>query len=321
MKRSLRIAALPLAVIALTLLASGCSKNSGDDSDAQGDKVQIVDGEVLLINSATPWTDRSLDVVGLIVVADRVDYRQFAMEFFVSGESSPELHAIVVENVGKKLRVRTERNQIVAAEEIEGTRFFEPASEAADTEVAANPTSDVTDAIDSQKEISLLTPEGKWLFYKSYENFDIYFEKVQDPSAEKKHRRMLQYSDKVQFRYPIYLEDEQRGWMAEAVADALVRKIEVDCTKTSISVDTLTYYLGLFDTLRETKSYSWGVRDPLFTPQYKYANEVSNLRQEFVGFTVSKGETEIWRDFFLSACSDRSVDTLPDEKTESIKMW
>jgi hypothetical protein len=161
MKRSLRIAALPLAVIALTLLASGCSKNSGDDSDAQGDKVQIVDGEVLLINSATPWTDRSLDVVHLSVVADRVDYRQFAMEFFVSGESSPELHAIVVENVGNKLRVRTEENQIVAAEELVGRkRVFIPVNSSESLAAASVNQSEVA----SDEQIEEEPPPYGWNF-------------------------------------------------------------------------------------------------------------------------------------------------------------
>jgi hypothetical protein len=134
MKRLLGVAALSLAVIVLTLLASGCSKSSDEKSDAQGDTVKLVDGEVILIKSATPNRDASLDVV-----ADRIDYNQSAMDFFVSGESSSELHSIVSDNVGKKIIVRIDENQIVAAEEIEGTRYFESPSESTATEVVANP--------------------------------------------------------------------------------------------------------------------------------------------------------------------------------------
>ena len=113
-----RITALTVFALTFTLLALGCSNKSSDDSAADSGEIRIVDGEILLIKSATHDMDTTLNVV-----ADRVEYRQPAVAFVVSWDSDPALHAIVAENVGKRLRVRlSEGDEIVAAEELSGKK-------------------------------------------------------------------------------------------------------------------------------------------------------------------------------------------------------
>jgi hypothetical protein len=295
-----RITALTVFALTFTLLALGCSNKSSDDSAADSGEIRLVDGEVLLIKSATHDMDTTLNVV-----ADRVEYRQPAVAFVVSWDSSPELHAIVSENVGKKLRIITEENRIIAAEELDGKRrFFSEVSAGS----APKATDQSTGTSPSQSEVgsvmTLIEPQGRWVLYKRLEKSDLYFEEIRDLPSERKTRRLLEYSDETPFTYPIYSKAERRG--ASAVADAVVTTFELNCREKTRSVVQQTFYIGLLTTLRPIVSYRES--DPIFD----YNVVFSSYKEVFGSYLMHKGNTEMTRDFFLSACEGVSYESLPN---------
>lgn len=123
MKKLIRIIATPFLLLTL-LSASACSSNEGGTATSR-----IPNGEVITIKSAAPERDFSLHVV-----ADRDDYNQKDMEFYVSAESPAELHELVQSNIGKKIRIAWADGLISAAEELDGEQRFagaiSPSSEA-----------------------------------------------------------------------------------------------------------------------------------------------------------------------------------------------
>jgi hypothetical protein len=120
------------AALVISMLTLGaCSKNNSSEVTSQ-----IPNGEVVTIKSVTPERDFSL-----FVVADRDDYGQKDMEFYVSAESPPELHELIKANVGKKIRIAWADGLISAAEELSGEmRFVGPPSESnsSDSDSAAS---------------------------------------------------------------------------------------------------------------------------------------------------------------------------------------
>lgn len=148
MKKLIRIIATPFLLLTL-LSASACSSNEGGTAASR-----IPSGEVITIKSATPERDLSLHVV-----ADRDDYGQKDMEFYVSAESPAELHELVRSNIGKKIRIEWADGLISAAEELEGDhRFAGTLSEAvsqSDNDAGATSSTDRTKlVIPSSAELS-----------------------------------------------------------------------------------------------------------------------------------------------------------------------
>jgi len=111
MKQTIKLLASSFFVLSL-LSVSACSSNENDANTSK-----IPNGEVITVKSATPERDFSLHVV-----ADRDDYGQKDMEFYVSAESPAELHELVKSNIGKKIRIAWVDGLISAAEELEGEK-------------------------------------------------------------------------------------------------------------------------------------------------------------------------------------------------------
>jgi hypothetical protein len=127
MKKPLFIRALIVLMITTFTLVSCSSNESGKVIS------QIPNGEFVTIKSVTPERDFSL-----FVVADRDDYGQKDMEFYVSAESPADLHDLIKANVGKKVRIAWADGLISAAEELEGNppRFAGSSSQEANKEVS-----------------------------------------------------------------------------------------------------------------------------------------------------------------------------------------
>lgn len=113
MKKTINFLASSFLLLSLLSAGACSSKDGGTDTS------QIPDGEVITVKSATPERDFSLHVI-----ADRDDYGQKDMEFYVSAESPIELHELVKSNIGKKIRIAWADGLISAAEELEGEKRF-----------------------------------------------------------------------------------------------------------------------------------------------------------------------------------------------------
>jgi hypothetical protein len=134
MKTPMFIRAL-IVLLITTLTLAACSSNESEEIISQ-----IPNGEVVTIKSAAPERDFSL-----FVVADRDDYGQKDMEFYVSAESPAELHDLIKANVGKKIRIAWAEGLISAAEELQGNppRFAGSLPQEANEEVSeGDPPSD-----------------------------------------------------------------------------------------------------------------------------------------------------------------------------------
>jgi hypothetical protein len=273
---------------------SACSKDKGAEKPQDGADIVVVSAETM--------SDYSLRIV-----ADRImpSGEVERVEYFVSPEADGDVSTLLERSVGKKVRVKLSESFIIAVLQRDEMTANSGSSE---SKMSTPPSTDAdgasTDAIQEGQTLSLLEPAGEWVLYKKLEKSDLYFEKIEDGAAPTKTRRFLEFSDKAPFGYPIYLREQRAG--SSALADAIMTTYEINCAERTRNLARQTFYLGLLNTLRQIESYR--ANDPIF----EFNAVFSGYKLRFGSYMATKGDDDIWRDFFLTACTGLSFEMLPD---------